>query len=297
MNQQPTILITGATGANGSELLKLFAARSIPVRALTRSAKRAQAIASPSTEIVEGDFSDPNSLRAALKGIERAFLLSPSTEDAQQQQIAFVQAARSSGAHIVKLSQLDADAHSPARFLRYHAAVEASLRASGLAFTFLRPNLFMQGMLAFKSTILAQGAFYAAAGEGQISVIDVRDIARVAFAALTEPGHEGKIYDLTGPQPLTHAEMAAQLATALEKPVEFVDVAPDAMRQGLVGAGFPQWQADGLIEEYAGWSRNHAASVASDVETVTRQAPNSFAQFARDYAPAFKATDENQARA
>src|SRR5215203_5742237 len=123
------------------------------------------------------------------ESVERAFLLTNSSERAQSQQIAFIDAARQSGvAHIVKLSQLGAEAHSPVRFLRYHAAVEAALEASGIAYTLLRPNLYMQGLLNFRSTIAAQNAFYAAAGDAKVSAVDVRDIAEVAVAALTKSG-------------------------------------------------------------------------------------------------------------
>jgi uncharacterized protein YbjT (DUF2867 family) len=125
---------------------------------------------------------------------------SPIHRSAQAQQIAFIDAARQSGvAHIVKLSQFGAEAHSPVRFLRYHAAVEAALQASDIAYTLLHPNLFMQGLLNFRSTIATRNAFYAVAGDAKVSVIDLRDIAHVAVAALTEAGHEGKLYDLTVP--------------------------------------------------------------------------------------------------
>jgi uncharacterized protein YbjT (DUF2867 family) len=209
------ILVTGATGSNGKEIVKRLASRNVQVRAMVRNRDRARANAVP-IEVVEGDFDRPATLLGALAGVKRAFLLTNSSKHAEAQQIAFINAARQSGvAHIVKLSQFGADASSPGRFLRYHAAVEAALQASGMAYTFLRPNLFMQGLLNFRSTIATQSAFYAAANDAKVSAVDVRDIAEVAVAALTETGHEGKIYDLTGPQALTHAEMAERLSTAL----------------------------------------------------------------------------------
>ena len=170
----------------------------------------------------------------------------------EAQQLAFVDAAKQSGvAHIVKLSQFAADADSPVRFLRYHAAVEAAIQASGMAYTFLRPNLFMQGLLNFKSTIATQNAFYAAIGDAKVSMIDVRDIADVAIAALTETGHEGKIYDLTGPQALTHTEVAHYLSDAIGRKITFVKIPPDTMLDTLLSVHFPTWQAEGLIEDYA----------------------------------------------
>ncbi len=282
------ILVTGATGNNGTEILKLLTARNVPVRAMVHGPARTEAVQAPNVQVVEGDFDHPDTLRAALDGVERAFLLTNSTEHAEAQQLAFVEAARQSGvAHVVNLSQLHAAADSPVRFLRYHAAVEAALRASGMAWTFLRPNLYMQALLGFRSTIKEQNAFYAAAGEAKVSVVDVRDIAEAAVAALTQPGHTGKIYDLTGPQALSHAEMAAHLSAAMGRAITFVDVPPAAMRDALVKIGMPPWQGDGLVEDYAHYGRGEAAAVAPGVRDATSNAPRSFETFARDYAPQF----------
>lgn len=282
------ILVTGATGNNGTEILKRLASQNVPVRAMVRSRERASTIAAPNAEIVEGDFDRPETLLAALTGVERTFLLTNSSKRAEAQQLAFVEAAQQSGVkHIVKLSQFAADANSPVRFLRYHAAVEAAIRASGIAYTFLRPNLFMQGLLNFQSTIVHQNAFYAAAGEAKISMVDVRDIAEVAVATLTEAGHEGKVYDLTGPQALTHSEVADRLSVAIGRPIAFVDISPDAMHEMLLSVGFPVWQTDGLLEDYAHYRRNEAASIASGVQDALGKAPRNFETFAHDYATMF----------
>jgi uncharacterized protein YbjT (DUF2867 family) len=283
------ILVTGATGNNGVEIIKCLAARNVQVRAMVRNHDRANAVAVPSVEVVEGDFDRPETLLKALAGVECAFLLTNSSERAEAQQIAFIDAARQSGVkQIVKLSQFAADANSPVRFLRYHAAVEAALRSSGIAYTFLRPNLFMQGLLNFRSTIATQSAFYAAAGDAKVSVVDVRDIADVAVAALTESGHEGKTYDLTGPQALTHAEMAESLSAELDRQITFVDIPPEAMGETLLGIGFPVWQADGLLEDYAHYRRGEATAIASGVQDAISRNPRSFEEFAHDYAAMFK---------
>ncbi len=243
----------------------------------------------PGVEIVPGDFDQPDTLRAALEGVERAFLLTNSTEKAESQQLAFVQAAQAAGVkHLVKLSQLHAAADSPVRFLRYHAAVEEAIRQSGMDWTFLRPNLFMQGLLNFASMIKEKSAFAAAAGDAKVSVVDVRDIAASAVAALTGDGHAGKIYDLTGPQSLTHAEMAAQLSEAVGRPITYTDAPPEAMRAAMVGMGMPEWQADGLNEDYAHYRRGEAAAVLGGVEAATGKAPRNFQSFAHDYADALK---------
>ena len=291
MNVQttPAILITGATGSIGTELTKTLSEQGIPFRAMVRSLIGAERLAAlPGAEVVVGDFNNSATLVQVLKGIERAFLLTNSSEQAEVQQLSFVaQAQRVGLQHIVKLSQLAAAVDSPVRFLRYHAQVEQAIQASDMAFTFLRPNLFMQGLLGFRASIVGQGKFFAAVGEAKISLVDIRDIAAVAAAALTEPGHAGKIYTLTGPQSLTHTEMADELSSALGKRITFVDVSPEAMRNALTAAGFPAWQADGLIEDYAHYSRNEASAVASGVEEATGKVPRNFADFARDYVAAF----------
>ncbi len=284
--KRPVILITGATGSNGRELIKKLFGAAITVRAMVR--KQPVNGATPGVEFVTADFDDPASIRRALEGVDRAFLVTNSSERAEAQQLGFVEQARAAGLrHIVYLSQLHAAVNSPVRFLRYHAVVEEAISSSGMAFTHLRPNLYMQGLLGFRSSIVSQGQFFAPAGESRVSIIDVRDIASVAAAALTQNGHEGKIHDLTGPEALTHREMAGRFTTALGKPVAFVDIPDAAMRDALLGFGFPAWQADGLVEDYAHYRRGEASAVSSSVQEITGRSPGSFAAFARDYKETF----------
>jgi len=285
----PTILVTGATGTIGSALIQELAERNVPFRVLVRSSSRAQSLPRlPRMEVVIGDFDDAESIRRALEGMERAFLVTNSTERAETQQRSFVDAAQRAGVrHIVKLSQWAADPHSPVRFLRYHAAVEQHIRESGIAYTFLRPNLFMQGFLSFRDTIATQGRFFAPIGNARVSAVDIRDIAMVAATALVDNGHQGKIYGLTGPEALTHQDMADKLADAAHRPVEFVDIPPQAMRETLLAIGFPEWQADGVVEDYAHYGRGEAAGVTTGVYDATGKQPRSFDIFAHDYALAF----------
>ena len=284
-----TILITGATGNIGRELTEKLSAQNVPFRAMVRSSKSTEAVAGlKGAKVVIGDFNDSKSIADALDGVDRAFLLTNSSEQAEVQQGAFVEVAKRVGVkHIVKLSQWAADLDSPVRFLRYHAAVEQKIQEWGMGYTFLRPNLFMQGLLAFRETIAVQGKFFAAAGDAKISVVDVRDIAAVAAAALTGEGHAGQTYDLTGPEALTHWEMAEKLSKALGRQIQYVDVTPKAMMEALLNIGLPHWQTDGLIEDYAHYRRGEASTIATGVQDATRTAPHSFDDFARDYASAF----------
>jgi len=282
------ILVTGATGNTGSALLTRLTERGASVRAMVRKQSDAAKLPEGVAAVV-ADFDDAGSLAAALHGIGRAYLVTPSSEQAQAQQLRFADLAVQAGVnHLVVLSQLAADEHSPVRFLRYHAAVERYVQNLGIDYTFLRPNLYFQGLLAFTGSIAADNRFYAPIGDATVSAVDVRDIAAVAAAALTETGHERQTYTLTGPAALTHTEIAAALSAALGRAITFVDVSPDTFARSLEGI-LPPWQVAGLLEDYAHYSLGEAAAVTPIVEQVTGKPPTDVAQFARDYAPRFAA--------
>jgi uncharacterized protein YbjT (DUF2867 family) len=285
-NDADLVLVTGATGNTGRALIDALSGRGAPVRAMVRGdADRARLPAG--IQAVVADFDDPGSIAAALKGAGRAYLVTPSSEQAEAQQLRFAdQAAEAGVQHLVVLSQLAADEHSPVRFLRYHAVVERHVRELGIGYTFLRPNLFFQGLLAFAGPIAAQGQFYAPIGDATVSAIDVRDIAAVAAVALTEAGHEDATYTLTGPAAITHAQIAEALSAALGREITFVDVPPEAFADSLRGI-LPPWQVDGLLEDYAHYRRGEAALVSPAVAEITGRPPIDIQRFARDYAGAF----------
>ena len=281
------ILVTGATGTNGREILARLARLGVSTTAMLRQPDEAKGIPSDIGRVA-GDFDDERSLDRGLAGVECAFLLTPSTEHAEAQQKRFVAAAARAGVRrVVKLSQFAADADSPVRFLRYHAAVEAAIRGTDMTWTFLRPNLFMQGLLHFAGMIQRQNMFAAPIGSARVSAVDVRDIADVAVAALTEPGHEGRTYTLTGPEALTHEDMAVKLSAATGRTVAFHDASEEDMRQAMGAVGMPKWQVEGLIEDYAHYRRGEAAEIATGVLDVTGRQPRGFAEFARNYAGSF----------
>lgn len=287
MTQQDSpILVTGATGNTGRAVVDALASRGVPVRVMVRShADRAKLPADVAVAVA--DFDDPPSIAAALDGAERAYLVTPSSERAEEQQRRFADLAVKAGLrHLVVLSQLAADQHSPVRFLRYHGAVEQHVRDLGIPFTFLRPNLFFQGLLAFAGTISAEGRFYAPIGDATVSAVDVRDIAAVAAVTLTEHGHEGATYTVTGPAPITHAQIAAALTGATGHDVTFIDVPPEAFAASLRGV-LPPWQVEGLLEDYEHYRHGEAASVSAAVTELTGRPPTDVRQFARDYAAAF----------
>jgi uncharacterized protein YbjT (DUF2867 family) len=282
------VLVSGATGSTGRAVLDELVSRGVPVRAMVRADKDADA-APPAVQVAAADFDDAASVAAALHGAAQAYLVTPSSERAGEQQRRFADLAAEAGIrHLVVLSQLASSEDSPVRFLRYHAEVEEHVRALGIGYTFLRPNLFFQGMLAFAKAIAASGRFSAPIGDAKVSAIDVRDIAAVAAVALTEAGHEGATYTLTGPAAITHHDIAAALSAALGRDITFGDAAPEAFAAGLRGI-LPRWQIDGLLEDYAHYRRGEAAEVTTTVADITGRPPRDIGQFARDFAGAFSA--------
>jgi uncharacterized protein YbjT (DUF2867 family) len=287
MSQQAgPILVTGATGNTGRAIVDALVERGAPVRAMVRTAADRGRLPA-GVEVVVADFDEAEAIAAALDGAERAYLVTPSSERAEEQQKRFADLAAKAGTrNLVVLSQLGSQEHSPVRFLRYHAAVEQHVRDLGIGYTFLRPNLYFQGLLTFAGSISAEGKFFAPIGDATVSAVDVRDIAAVAAVALTEAGHEGAIYTLTGPEAITHSQIAAALTAAVGRTVSFIDVPPEAFADSIRGL-LPPWQVDGLLEDYAHYRRGEAATVSPVIAEITGTAPRSIEQFARDYAAAF----------
>ena len=288
--KQTNLLITGATGSVGTQLVQNLVNANISFRALVRNNDQGDLMAGlPQAEVAVGDLSDSKSLEQALQGIEKAFLLTNSSEYAEELQLNFVNAAYKAGVkHIVKLSQLAADKDSPVRFLRYHAAVENRIKELGMDYTFLRPNLFMQGLIAFGHSIKHEGKFYGSLGNATVSAVDIRDIAGVAAKALTETGHENKIYNITGRESLTHFQMAEILSRLLETEITYVDLNSEQMQGALTVAGFPEWQIGGLIEDYAHYARGEASEIFNTVHDITGIPAIGFEQFVQDHLKFFK---------
>jgi uncharacterized protein YbjT (DUF2867 family) len=284
------ILITSAPGNNANAVIRELTTAGVRVRALLRNPNSAGEIKGPLVEVAVGDFLNPASLDAALRGVEKAFLIPPTDPRSVEMQVNFIRAAKRAGTrHVVKLSVNGADVNSPVRVARWHAEGEKELEASGIPFTHLRPNAFMQNLLGLAPTIVSQGEFYQPAADGKVSHIDVRDIAAVAAKALTENGHQGKTYVITGPEALSYDDVARKLSTALGRPVKYVNITPEDFKKSLLGWGIPEYMADGLNEFFAAIRAGYLAVVTNTVEEVAKRKPISFDDFVRDFADAFTA--------
>ena len=281
------ILVTGATGTTGRLLVSQLAKKGLAVRALVRDLHKAKSLEMPHVELVRGDLDDPASLNAALAGIERAYLLTATSPNRLRQEAHFIRAARHAGIkHIVRHSIVGADANSPCRILRRHGEADKQLEDSGLSFTLLRPNYFMQNLCWYAHDINTRGVFLASLPDTTAHAhIDARDIAAVAVAVLTETGHENQTYHLSGPEALTYGEMVSILSGFLGKPVCY-DSTPEHYAESLRNSGL---DADEVLELDA-WIARGVGQGATPLDTVFRVArrqPIRFEQFAKDYLPVF----------
>jgi len=283
------ILVTGATGLVGGAVVRQLAAQGVPLRALVRSPEKAAALAGPTVETVVGDFGRPETLGPALQRVTRALIISHHDVRQVELQGNFVEAARHADhVHVVKLSGLATAPGSPSQSGRWHAETEARIRDAGLPWTFLHPPYFMQNLLRAAPAIAAHGVLTAAMKDGRIAMVDARDVAAVAVAALTTPGHAGQTYVITGPEALSHADVAAILSEAVGRPIVYRDVALDAFRAQLVSGGAPPWLVEVRMEFTSVLREGFAAAVTDTVLRTTGRPPRTFAAFAAEHAARFR---------
>lgn len=272
------ILVTGATGTVGTEVVKALAGRGTPLRAGYRS--RPQNVPA-GVEGVQLDFDRPETLAPALRGVDTLFLLSSTV--APEANVAR-EAAKAGVKRIVKLSVWGAG-EPGFTFGAWHRAAEQAVEQSGAAWTFLRPNGFMQNVVNYMGqTIKAQGAMYSSAADARVSSIDARDIGDVAARVLTEPGHEGKAYDLSGPAAIGYADIASILTRVLGHEIKYVPVSDEDYKKAAVGAGTPEAYADALVNLNRNYRGGRFSRVAPDVHKLLGRVATSFEQFARDHA-------------
>ena len=280
------ILITGASGNVGKEVLKQITQTGVEVRAAFQSVSKA-ASAPSGVEIVTVDYNQPETLRTALKAVERVFLVGPPTAQLPALERKAMEVIAQSGVRqVVKLSAMGG---REAIFPRQHAQSEDYIQSTGVPYTFLRPNGFMQNMVNYNTpTINTQSAFYGSEGDGRVSHIDIRDVAAVAMKALTEDGHVGKAYTLTGPEALTNKEIAQILSDELRREIRFINLPPAQLKEALLSARVPEWDADALLDLQRLYREGKASTVTRDVEQILGRKAISFAQFFRDYRSEFE---------
>jgi uncharacterized protein YbjT (DUF2867 family) len=283
------ILVTGATGNIGEQVVAELLRRGRDVRAFTRDPERAAAKLGRGIEIVAGDFADPATVRAAMQGME-LLVLSSSNHPAQAQHEATVidEAARAGVQHIVKLSTMLAEVGSRLAFFDAHGRAEQHLRRSGLPHVIIQSSFYMTNLFAVAQSVRAMKKLFAPLAGARISMIDPRDVAAVAVAALVTDRFDGQALQLTGPEAITYEHVAEVLSEVTHSRVEFIPVSDDVARQNLLASGIPDWFAEQIVVLFGLLRAGVGSAITDTVQAVTGSAPRDFGQFAADFGAVFQ---------
>jgi uncharacterized protein YbjT (DUF2867 family) len=284
------ILITGATGNVGSAVLDNLGTTDLNLRTLAHDESKAQSLRDRGVEAIVGDFLEPETLGPALEGVSTVFLLTPIHQEQVTQASNVIKAAKESGdePRIVRLSVHQASHEAPARNSRQHAQIEDELTSSGLLYTFLRPQSFMQNTLLAARTVASEGRIYQPFKDGKLGMIDARDIGEVAATVLTEEGHEGEVYTLTGPAAISFYDVAEALSEILGKEVNYINISLEKAKEAMLGMGLSEWRADVLIEYAKAHSEGYSNFTTEDVEQLTGHPATSYKEFATDFERVFR---------
>jgi uncharacterized protein YbjT (DUF2867 family) len=284
----PKILVTAATGNIGTHIVKHLSDRGVEVRALVRNPDKAASIQIRGVEIVTGDFENAASLDQALEGIQRAFLLVNVPGRDLELQGHFIEAARRAGLRqVINMSMWGAAPDSLISFARAHWEKDQQVVGSGISYTLLRPNLFMQNLLRSAAAVANSGVLSLPMQDAKVSLIDIRDIAAVAVTLLVEGGHEGEELILTGSEALTYREVATRIGKGIGKEVKYMSPSLEEVRTARLNAGMSPAQADDVVEIYRLFSSGYGEHVYDTVAKIAHREPISFDQFVHDHAAAF----------
>ena len=243
------ILVTGASGQVGRQVLEEVLKTGKPVKAMYRSAEDAR-IALAGVDAVIADFAGKASLAKALHGIDAIYLVCSPIPQLVELESNVIEACKQAGVGYVVLNSALGAGDYPKSFPAWHRQVEDKLKASGLQYAIFRPNSFMQNVAAYNApSIRAQGAFYSAMGDAKLSLIDVRDIAAIVAKALTNPtSFAGKTIELNGPEAFSYKEIAAKISRVAGRAVQFVNIPEAAQGKSMLDLGMPEWQVNALLE-------------------------------------------------
>jgi uncharacterized protein YbjT (DUF2867 family) len=285
-----TVLVTGATGTIGSDLVRLLSAEGHQVRAFARAVVGSSIANLPGVEPFAGDFTDMDRLRDATIGIEVLVLITPSAAEAADQASLCLKAAREAGVRkVVRLSAIKADLAGPTENTRLHGRTEAEIRASGLDHVFLRPNFFIQNLFMVAEMIASQGTFSFANGDGRNGLVDTRDIALCLRHCVESDQWNGGAYELTGPETIGLHEVARRLSVQLGRTIRYDPVSPQDAFRFAMGGGWGEWLAALLRDYGAAYGKGWGDFVTGHVRDITGRPPRPFETFAQELlVPALK---------
>ena len=273
------ILITGASGSVGKAVLQEASRKGSKFRAMFRS-KQEAAKAPAGCETVLGDYSDKQSLRNALEGVTSIYVVCSPIPQLVELEGNVLGVCKESGVEHVVLNSALGAGDFPKSFPSWHRKVEDKLKATGMSYTILRPNGFLQNIVAFNApSIRAQGAFYAAMGDAKVSYLDIGDIAVVAVKTLQGGAHSGKTYELNGPEAISNHELAKRISRITGRAVNYVDIPETAQREAMLALGMPEWQVTALLELQQYYKQGGGAKTDGLLQSLIERPPVSLDQY------------------
>jgi uncharacterized protein YbjT (DUF2867 family) len=282
------ILLTGVTGKTGGETARQLLAKGVKIRAIVRNAAKAEELKAAGVELVVGDIGDAAVVRQALAGVEKAMLVLPNGKTQQANEQQFTDLAKAAGVkHLVKMSSMEAVPHAETPIPQAHWAVEEYIRASGIPWTMVKPNFFMQNLLGSANSIKTQKKFSLPMGEGTTGMADIRDIAAVCAEVLTGQGHTGKSYEITGPEVLTFHDVAKRFSEVLGEKIEYVPMPMDQFRQRMTGVLEP-WHLNAVCELFREIAEIGLDHTTDTFRQLMGREPRSVTQFIRDHIAVFR---------
>lgn len=282
------ILLTGVTGKTGGETARQLLAKGATLRAIVRNEAKAADLKAAGVELVVGDVADAETVRRALKGVEKAFLTLPNGRNQEVQEKQFADLAVAAGVqHLVKMSSMEAVAHAETPIPKAHWAVEEYIRASGIGWTMVKPNFFMQNLLSSAAGIKANRKFSLPMGNGTTGMADIRDIAAVCAEVLTGKGHAGKSYEITGPEVLTFHDVADRFTAVLGEKVEYVPMPTDQFRERMKNVLEP-WHLNAVCELFREIAEIGLDHTTDTFRQLMGREPRSVTQFIQDHVALFR---------
>lgn len=282
-----TILLTDPTGTVGNAVIKRLASLGQNILRVAVDSKYKVSKIKHADEIAIIDNTKPETIADALHNVDRIFLRIPPTVDMVSISSNFIKEAKKNGVKfIVKLSAMGANVEPGYLSGRSHREVEKIIEESEIPFAFLRPNSYMQNFTTRSGqTVKNQNVISLPAGNAKVSFVDARDVAAVTAEILTGNGsnHLNKVYDITGPEALSHDQVAEILSKETGHPISYINISEEDLRDKLNNMGVDGWFIDNALELYAMYRLGHRSRETTVIEQITGQKPTSFSQFASDY--------------
>ena len=279
------VLVTGATGTVGRAVVDTLARADETVRGTSRDPDPDSAVAGTLDEFVGADFRHPETLREALSGVDRAFLLTPDGPEQVALKSNFIHEADRAGVEsVTNLSVRGAALDAPEGIGRQHRLAEIQLEASDAASVHVRPTFLMQNLARHLADSIRQGKIVLPFGDGEFSLVDARDVGAVVATTLLDSDHREGPYLVSGPEAMDFGDVADRLSTVLDRRIEYVPVPPGEFRQSMLERGQPPWLANQFVELAAAAREGLTSPVTDAVHEVTGSEPQDIEAFARDHA-------------